>query len=329
MNEINFDKTPSRSERIKEKNEKILESFKQKDADVLKQKSIKEHTNFINNQKMDEEYNFINKGKIDRLEKKERIANFGKKLKESLITSALNVTFDKVASDMSYTVHEQNIGHSMIEKFVNEMGTENLLYNFKKKNLILSEYAFLINETFDLMIKEAYDKEQSEDDIDDNSTYIPDKSEGKKFIDNVMSCTPGKVPIIIQDRVQKSVQDFVDQNVKNKEAIKDIYAKAKDKINKPGNEKYQEEINFQAKKDVEKIYNESTSLLEMMVRLNSESIIKDDILKEHYLLENNSLDYNSILKDTVVMYTVLETVNVLGLIEPDKKFISKLLDDLK
>lgn len=329
MNEINFDKTPSRSERIKEENEKILESFKQKDANILKQKSIKEHTNFINNQKMDEEYNFANKGKIDRLKRKERIANFGEKLKESLITSALNVTFDKVASDMSYTVHEQNIGHSMIEKFVNEMGTENLLYNFKKKNLILSEYAFLINETFDLMIKEAYDKEQSEDDVDDDSTYIPDKSEGKKFIDNVMSCTPGRVPIIIQDRVQKSVQDFVDQNVKNKEAIKDIYSKAKDKINKPGNEKYQEEINFQAKKDVEKIYNESTSLLEMMVRLNSESIIKDDVLKEHYLLENNSLDYNSILKDTVVMYTVLETVNVLGLIEPDKKFISKLLDDLK
>lgn len=329
MNEINFDKTPSRSERIKEENEKILESFKQKDANILKQKSIKEHTNFINNQKMDEEYNFTNKGKIDRLKRKERIANFGEKLKESLITSALNVTFDKVASDMSYTVHEQNIGHSMIEKFVNEMGTENLLYNFKKKNLILSEYAFLINETFDLMIKEAYDKEQSEDDVDNDSTYIPDKSEGKKFIDNVMSCTPGRVPIIIQDRVQKSVQDFVDQNVKNKEAIKDIYSKAKDKINKPGNEKYQEEINFQAKKDVEKIYNESTSLLEMMVRLNSESIIKDDVLKEYYLLENNSLDYNSILKDTVVMYTVLETVNVLGLIEPDKKFISKLLDDLK
>ena len=38
--------------------------------------------------------------------------------------------------------------------------------------------------------------------------------------------------------------------------------------------------------------------------------------------------YKSILKDSVVMYTVLEMVNTLGLITPDKKFISNIFINL-
>jgi hypothetical protein len=47
------------------------------------------------------------------------------------------------------------------------------------------------------------------------------------------------------------------------------------------------------------------------------------------MLEASKLDYKSILKDSVVMYTVLEMVNTLGLIKPDEKFVSNILKDLQ
>lgn len=329
MGELNFDKTPTRSERIKERNKEILESFKKKDKEELDKQIIKEHTNFVNNKDMDETFAIYNKGKVLKEAKEKKINDFSTKLKQSLLISALETTFDKVAEAHKYNTHELNIGHSMLENFVNEMGVENLLHSFGKKNLILSEYSALINETFRTIVDEAAAKDNDTDDVDDDSTYIPDKAEGKKFIDNIMSCTPGRVPVMIQDRVEKSVKDFVDQNVKNKEAIKDIYSKAKNQVEKPGNEKYQEEINLRAKKDVHNIYESDTNLLGMMVRLNSESIIKNDNLKKHYLAEDGKLDYQSILKDTVVMYTVLETVNTLGLVDPNKELITKILNDLK
>lgn len=331
MDKINFDNTPSRSERNKIRNQEILNMIKMKDVKENRLSNIKEHAKLVSNKNMDENFDYYNKGKNSKKFLSKKLSDFSLKLKESLLVSALNVTFDNIAKNKQYTVHEQNIGHSMIEKFVSEMGVDNLISTIGRKNLILSEYSAIINDTYKTMMNEVSKKlaDNNEYGVDDDSTYIPDKCEGKKFIDNVMSCTPGKVPIIVQDRVQKSVQDFVDQNVKNKETIKDIYQKAKEKIEKPGNDKYQEEITAKAKKDVLAVYESKTNLFGMMVRLNSKSIIKDENLKNHYMLESSKLDYKSILKDSVVMYTVLEMVNTLGLITPDKKFISNILKDLQ
>ena len=67
-----------------------------------------------------------------------------------------------------------------------------------------------------------------------------------------------------------------------------------------------------------------------MVRQFSESMIKDPKFKEAgYVNESGSLNVGKVLNDTRVMYTVLEMVNTMGLIDVDRDYVVEHVLDMK
>ena len=261
----------------------------------------------------------------DKKKNLKKLQEFSQDLKFNLVCEALKVPFRTIAESELYTDHHKAIGYSMIEKLVKEEGAENLLNRFQTKNLTLSSYAKIAEDCYMAVMEESKKKCDDDDDIETDICFTLDKDYADGFLNAVVGATPARIASTVASRVQDAVTKFVDQNTKNKLAIKDIYAKTKAKMDKTTNDAIKEDYNIQAKRAVTKIYDSPTNFYGMLVRKFSESIIKNDSLKAVYLKENGKLNMGKILNDTKVMYTVVEMANTMGVIDADAAYVTEAI----
>lgn len=291
---------------------------------------LREHAAKMATQAKDEKFK-KSKAQLDKKEKNlKKIKEFGEILRGSLLAEALAVPFDQIAALDGYNEHQTSLGHGIIESIIAENGIGDLLFSMQDKNVYLCEYANEINDLVKVVMESSKNKCKECPDDETDICYTLDKDYADKFIHTIQGCTPTKLAGVISKRVEDAVTHFVDQNSEAKQQIKDIYTAAKAKIGKTTNEAVIKDYTVAAKKKVASVYGENTNLYGAMVRQFSETMIKDPKFKEAgYVNESGSLNVGKVLNDTRVMYTVLEMVNTMGLIDVDRDYVVEHVLDMK
>lgn len=83
-------------------------------------------------------------------------------------------------------------------------------------------------------------------------------------------------------------------------------------------------------KDLEyKELNKPYSIFDAIMRSIVESTYKNNLLRESYINENNDFDYQKLLNDTRTIYTFLECVNTLNMIDIDSTYLTNMLRNLQ
>lgn len=273
---------------------------------------------------------------VDLLNKRDKRAKKMTHFKESvnnfLIESSLNTIFDMVLSESTSEDYERAIGHNIIKRYVEETGYDNIKRKFYNQNLTLSEIARHVDMAEEKIMNEM--GKNCKDNLNpEDITFTIDKDQADKFTSKIQKLIPDTTIKAIQHRTADAIQSFINQNIDKEEAIKDVYLRANSKITKLTPEEqeagYDEDYREFAKRDVNRIYNRDTSVLEAMYRIMSSNIHQDQALMEQFSDGNGNMDVKKIINDSAVVYTVLEMMNTMEMIDVNSNYIHSVLEDLK
>lgn len=249
--------------------------------------------------------------------------------------------------------HERKLGKTLVRNFIKEHGAFNLIQSLKDKSCYLNEWYDAIKGYHTAMMNEA--KEIAQEGIPEAELFDIEDDTIKKFVFDTKSIIPKDITKMITSRVEDAVNDFIDQNKKQKEEIKKVYEKAKEKVaslkdtidpNDPSfqdfngdpntelDPKYGDQVQEQAMAMVRgkqrAFREEATSVFSILSKNTLEAIHRNQAIKESYSVGiAGRLDFQKAINDTKVMYSFLECVNTLNIMDLNESTLSKLLTDMK
>lgn len=250
-------------------------------------------------------------------------------LSNALFYSILN----PVLEEFGASTHEKNIGAGIITNFIQEQNIPELLEDWKHKSIYLAEIANAIDKHTN-NYKNRISKLNS-----NNNDYQIEDEEINNLIFDTKDIIPKDITKLISDRVEDSVDQFIDTAKKNKFEIKKIYDKAKEKIDKAKAsenidmtsddiQQIQNEAVSFAKKKEREILEQNTNVFGYMINSVMKSIHEDKVLKESYSNEYNNLNFNDIINDTRVIYSMLEAFNTLNIITVNENYLYNTLKEM-
>lgn len=223
--------------------------------------------------------------------------------------------------------HQLELGSSLVWKFVQEEGSTNLYNRFKNTNIYLNEFSNCIDYWHPYIVNEAKDK--IKEGLSEKDALAIEDGDINNFVFDIKKSIPNDVNKIIQDRVSDSITDFIDENKKNKAQVEDIYNKAKEQMVQYDDPVIQQEALRMAKSKERAILEKDTNVFSSMANIMVESVHKIDVLKESYTGSNNRLDFKKVIDDTKVMYTFLECLNTLNVIDVNEEYLTKTINDMR
>lgn len=249
--------------------------------------------------------------------------------------------------------HERKLGKTLVRNFIKEHGAFNLIQSLKDKSCYLNEWYDAIKGYHTAMMNEA--KEIAQDGIPEAELFDIEDDTIKNFVFDTKSIIPKDITKMITSRVEDAVNDFIDQNKKQKEEIKKVYEKAKEKVaslkdtidpNDPSfqdfngdpntelDPKYGDQVQEQAMAMVRgkqrAFREEATSVFSILSKNTLEAIHRNQAIKESYSVGiTGRLDFQKAINDTKVMYSFLECLNTLNIMDLNESTLSKLLTDMK
>ena len=249
--------------------------------------------------------------------------------------------------------HERKLGKTLVRNFIKEHGAFNLVQSLKDKSCYLNEWYEAIKGYHTAMMNEA--KEIAQDGIPEAELFDIEDDTIKKFVFDTKTVIPKDITKMITSRVEDAVNDFIDQNKKQKEEIKKVYEKAKEKVaslkdtidpNDPSfqdfngdpntelDPKYGDQVQEQAMAMVRgkqrAFREEATSVFSILSKNTLEAIHRNQAIKESYSTGmTGRLDFQKAINDTKVMYSFLECLNTLNIMDLNESTLSKLLTDMK
>ena len=249
--------------------------------------------------------------------------------------------------------HERKLGKTLVRNFIKEHGAFNLVQSLKDKSCYLNEWYEAIKGYHTAMMNEA--KEIAQEGIPEAELFDIEDDTIKKFVFDTKSIIPKDITKMITSRVEDAVNDFIDQNKKQKEEIKKVYEKAKEKVaslkdtidpndpsfqdfnGDPNSEldpKYGDQVQEQAMAMVRgkqrAFREEATSVFSILSKNTLEAIHRNQAIKESYSVGmTGRLDFQKAINDTKVMYSFLECLNTLNIMDLNESTLSKLLTDMK
>ena len=249
--------------------------------------------------------------------------------------------------------HERKLGKTLVRNFIKEHGAFNLIQSLKDKSCYLNEWYEAIKGYHTAMMNEA--KEIAQDGIPEAELFDIEDDTIKNFVFDTKSIIPKDITKMITSRVEDAVNDFIDQNKKQKEEIKKVYEKAKEKVaslkdtidpNDPSfqdfngdpntelDPKYGDQVQEQAMAMVRgkqrAFREEATSIFSILSKNTLEAIHRNQAIKESYSVGiTGRLDFQKAINDTKVMYSFLECLNTLNIMDLNESTLSKLLTDMK
>nr|DAS32560.1 MAG TPA: hypothetical protein [Caudoviricetes sp.] len=249
--------------------------------------------------------------------------------------------------------HERKLGKTLVRNFIKEHDAFNLIQSLKDKSCYLNEWYEAIKGYHTAMMNEA--KEIAQEGIPEAELFDIEDDTIKKFVFDTKSIIPKDITKMITSRVEDAVNDFIDQNKKQKEEIKKVYEKAKEKVaslkdtidpNDPSfqdfngdpntelDPKYGDQVQEQAMAMVRgkqrAFREEATSVFSILSKNTLEAIHRNQAIKESYSVGiTGRLDFQKAINDTKVMYSFLECLNTLNIMDLNESTLSKLLTDMK
>lgn len=251
-----------------------------------------------------------------------------------LLTNALFYSIlNPVLEEFGASTHEKNVGAGIITNFIQEQNIPELLEDWKHKSIYLAEIANAVDKHTN-NYKNRISKLNS-----NNNDYQIEDEEINDLIFDTKDIIPKDITKLISDRVEDSVDQFIDTAKKNKFEIKNIYDKAKEKIDKAKAsenidmtsddiQQIQNEAVSFAKKKEREILEQNTNVFGYMINSVMKSIHEDKVLKESYSNEYNNLNFNDIVNDTRVIYSMLEAFNTLNIITVNENYLYNTLKEM-
>lgn len=209
----------------------------------------------------------------------------------------------------------------------------NIISNIIKENGGIRFLDRFYNSIF--MVECANIIKEAADDIIDNANIDPyekvftlNTTDKSAFFDKISALKPEEILNRIRKRVAKSINDFNYSNKADRldvqEMIDDMNAKTKEDTPDAVKESYAESLSLKVKK----IERRPKNVFYNMVYTMSENALLDERFGKRYLTEAKRLNKDKVVDECRNMYAVLETVNTLGLVKVDKKYIGEVLSSL-
>ena len=254
--------------------------------------------------------------------------NFRNSLKDSLINEAIcsiyikaiPTTVKEMCTDKGIVL--EDVCKGFVHDIVNENGGYDRIYNKMKRNGLFDDYVGLIEYTYKNVL-EAVDKDHPE-------TYGMPTNIKNGFYTDLSQATPDEVIEVIKGRVTDSIDSFIDDNKKMKRAVTDIYNDAQTKIATTNDDTMKEHYQVQAKRAI-KLVEESKpmNVYGRLLSLMTEEILMDEELFPQFINEETQrIDHEKCMGTTGVMYTLLETMNTLKLIDVNKQYVDEMLEEM-
>lgn len=230
------------------------------------------------------------------------------------------------------TKQDKLIARNLVTNFVKENGVGNLLIDFRTKNVVLSEFARLVNKYYDRAVTEGCCNEGEEDrpaiglevkECDFNQTLVDDFFKDLEDVDTEV------VSKMVNARVSDAINQFIDDNAAAKMEYEDIIQSAKDKVesNKVTEEAAISIMNI-AKQEINEIkQNRPCSVFHMLVKSLTESVLKDENLKARYVHEAK-VDMDNVVNSSALIYTMLEICNTTGAVNVTETYLNDYIASL-
>ena len=320
--------------------------------DYMKQKAIQESTFDLYPKEEVKEKTFAeNNAEIFYENKKRRNklieskSAFMDEVQKALVSNALFYSImEPVLDEQVANTHEKTLAASVINEFVNQQNIPQMIRDWKHKSIYLAEIASNIDKYTDIINEGC--KEKIKQGLTEKDAFDIEDADINKFVIDIKDTIPKDITKLISDRVEDSVDNFIDTNKKNKFEIKKIYDNTKGKIDQINQDQaevtqdvpmdqpdqtqvmQQEAVAFARRKERE-ILERPTTVFGEMTNIMLESIHKVGVLKEAYSNEYNKINFGKIVNDTKVMYSFLECINTLNLVPIDEEYINNMLFDMR
>lgn len=257
-------------------------------------------------------------------------------LKNLFFNSIYKTMVEPVLEANYATDKEKALASTVVVDFINEQNLHDMLNQWKYKNIYLAEYAQNIQNTYNSIMEASRDKLKeglSEKDV----TQI-ENNKIDDFIYKSQNIIPADIGNKIVNRVEDAITDFSTDMKDNKEKVLDIYNKAQDKIssisgdegldNTEVQDMQQEAIRMAKRKELA-ITEGYTNVYGAMVKMLTESVMVIPVLHEAYTDDSGRIKVSRILSEAKAIYTVLETLNTVGIVEADEDYIVKTLNGMR
>lgn len=246
---------------------------------------------------------------------------------EELVTTVLYDGILAPVLEMSFAnSHQHQLGYNIANNFVKEHGANKLLKEWKNSNYYMQSMQEDVSNWYNYLIESA--EEKVKEGLSLKDAYQIEQDNINDFIITIKDNIPKDIDETINERVADSIQDFIDDNKKNKADMEKIYMDAKSKMVSDNDIGIQQEASMMAKRKENKILNRPTNVFGEMTKIMLESVHKISVLKESYS-NNNKLDFKKIMKDTEVMYTFLECLNTLNIVNVNESYITNMLLEMR
>lgn len=274
--------------------------LKDKKQEQEKEKTQKEHTEFISNSK------------------------------DYLISEAINKVLQDSLNENT-SEDDRRYGKALVEGFVKEQGSNKLLREFSHKSLFLSAIAEAVEDSHQKII-------HSNADINGTKLYRITKTINDEFFTKLVGLEDPTITNKINSRVCDAIEDFVQANVNDKLDLEELAEKTKTKIdnikakNSEERKKIEESYTMQYKKEVQQIKNRNNrkvGLYEQLMHNMTQNIISDSSILESFTLESGKLDIPKIEEKVNVLYTFLEMLNTTNMVNVNELYIESVLTDMK
>ena len=287
---------------------------------------------------------------------KDILNNFSEQVRTDLLTKCLyDGMLKKVLKEQYANKHEKALAKNLVKNFIKEHGTINLINSFKNKSVYLNEWYEDIVAYHNAIMEQATAVAVSVGIPEKNIFEIEDKTI-KDFIIDTKDTIPHDITKIITNRVEDAVSDFVDSNKTQKEELRKVYEKAKQKLDTiddmdntiNSNDPLMQDFNGDPNTELDPKYNvqqeavrmirskqrsfreQAKNVFSIMTDNTLEVIHRNQIIKEAYTTGlNNRIDFQKLVNDTKVMYSFMECVNTLGIIDLDENEIASILNKMK
>lgn len=246
---------------------------------------------------------------------------------EELVTTVLYDGILAPVLEMSFAnSHQHQLGYNIANNFVKEHGANKLLKEWKHGNYYMQSMQEDVSNWYNYLVESA--EEKVKEGLSLKDAYQIEQDNINDFIITIKDNIPKDIDETINERVADSIQDFIDDNKKNKADMEKIYMDAKSKMVSDNDIGIQQEASMMAKRKENKILNRPTNVFGEMTKIMLESVHKISVLKESYS-NNNKLDFKKIMKDTEVMYTFLECLNTLNIVNVNESYITNMLLEMR
>ena len=314
-----YKRTPKSNAQVRLEN---LKSFQEQKISLYNEKPQ------IQQESLSDKVYEINKQKKILFEHQQKCLEEAQKV---LVSNAIfHSIVNPVLEEFGATTSEKTIGANIVNNFVQEHDISSLLNDWKHKSIYLAELANTIENHLDKYknnIKDIKLEDLKDEDLELDGFDIND------LISDTNGIIPKDITNLIYDRIEDSVDQFIDNTKKNKYEIKKIYDKTKEKIDSLNNsddkEMIQNEAISFAKRKEKEILEQSTNVFGYMVNNIFKAIHENQTLKESYYNDYKSIDFNRIVNETKVLYSVLEAFNTLNIEPVSEEYLYKVLKEIK